>query len=317
MPGQFLVARCDVDGHLLQNGIRHCEGVTVETSSEAFGDSQSKAQEQLRVHAKTGNWFYIDSLDTIHRRGGGLRTDKQRERAENRVDILRDAFLDRKAGFTGLLQINKIPIEQLEQNSTAKISVRVKDEDRWYVASWDERRQRAIVVRARSDWATLDEIDGAANPESAPPEEPPALNPEDQPKLVFPDQEHRDKVETASMEFVTTEYERCGFKVDDVSPQNRGFDLLVRDKEGRTVEYVEVKGTSMATPAFFLTRNEFLRAQGLPTWRLAIVTSALHARALKVLPAQEMFDSFGFDPLVYRCTPRLQGDLSEEERAPE
>lgn len=270
--------------------------------------------EDVRVHPKTGNWFYVDTLDTIHRRGGGLRSDEQRARAERRVDILRDAFME-KASFTGLLQINKVPIAQLEQNKKAEIGVRVKDEDHWHVASWDVRHERAILVRGPRGWVpTQGDIDGP--PESDASDEPPAGVFEDQPHLVFPDQKDRDAVEQAAVDYVTQDYEGRGFKVDDVSPKNLGYDLEIIDQDGRTVERVEVKGTSMSTQTFFLTRNEFTCSQSQWTWRLAIVTSALSPhKKLEVLTAQDMCNRFGFDALVWRCTPLRIGSLEGEQDA--
>lgn len=226
--------------------------------------------EDVRVDPKTGNWFYVDPLDTKHRRGGGVRTAEQQMRAENRVDILRDAFQDRKSGFTGLLQINKIPIAQLEQNRKAEIGVRVKDDERWYVASWDNQRGRVILVRGTASWVpNANDIDGAPQTGAAPPAaEPAPPDPADQVAVVFPDQVHREEVERASVAYVRKDYEGRGYTVNDKSPDNLGYDLEVVDKSGKPVEHVEVKGRSLPTQAFFLTRNEWRRAHAL--YRLGI-----------------------------------------------
>lgn len=78
---------------------------------------------------------------------------------------------------------------------------------------------------------------------------------------------------------------------------------------GEALFHVEVKGTSMAVPAFYLTRNEFEQAHVLETWRLAMVTLAVENSTPQVLTVQEMDERFGFEPLVWRCSPRSAGEL--------
>lgn len=261
--------------------------------------------EDVRPHPS--GWFYVDSLDTVHRRGGGLRTPRQQERAARRVAILQEMRTSDE-DCIGLLQTNRVSIAELEQNQNASVSKRVKDDERWHIASWDEERQRVILVRGKRGWVPRPEdIDGfsAAAGEGAP------SSPEDAPHLVFPDKEHRDRVEAAAVARVRYHYESRGYLVEDVSSRNLGYDLEVLDPSGRPVLHVEVKGTSLATEAFFITANEMARATALDTWRLAIVTSALspEPQLRAPLTAQEMRARFRLDPLVWRATLGAQAGI--------
>jgi hypothetical protein len=110
-------------------------------------------------------------------------------------------------------------------------------------------------------------------------------------------------VEKAAIEKVTEWFEGQRFKVRDVSPDNLGYDLVVSDATGRAVRHVEVKGTSSVTEGFFLTRNERKCSVALATWRLAVVTSALDDPDLKIYSAEDMEDTFRFEPLAWRCDP--------------
>ncbi|HEX7890774.1 MAG TPA: DUF3883 domain-containing protein [Ramlibacter sp.] len=280
--------------------------------------------EDVKVHP-SGRWFYVDPLDTQHRRGGGERGPKQRRRAINRLSILRQARAPGR-DLIGLLQSNTRSIEELEANENAKISRRVKDDEHWHVATWDEARGRVVLVRGSRGWApSPDEVDGALTRSTqeaaavavavATPAEPEHPDPADQIEIVFPDQAHRDRVEAESMAWVTMHYEDLNFTVRDVSSRNLGYDLEIFDQTGQPVLHVEVKGTSMDIQSFFLTRNECKTAHALPTWRLAMVTSALTDPQLQVFEPEEMFDSFGFSPLVWRCHRTAEGEISAQNLA--
>jgi hypothetical protein len=224
------------------------------------------------------------------------------------VEFLREAY-EKNSICIGLLQTNELSIEQLEQNENASIHWRVKDSDHWHVASWDEERQRAILVRGPRGWVpSLEDIDGTQPAKPSDDPEVLAVDSTDQIQLRFPDQEHRDRVEEAAMKKVTKEYEGQGFTVQDVSPDDLGYDLEVQDGTGKPVFHVEVKGTSSETLGFFLTRNEFKRALVLDSWRLAIVTSALSQPRMLVLTAREMQEGFGFEPLAWRCDVKISKD---------
>jgi len=101
-----------------------------------------------------------------------------------------------------------------------------------------------------------------------------------------PDPERNARVEAAAMAFVESHYH--AWSVDDVSKKDRGWDLEV--KKGTKTLFVEVKGRSVASPAFVvLTRNErqhFELAAADRAWankyRLAVVYDALGNPTLRI-----------------------------------
>ncbi|MBS0437094.1 MAG: DUF3883 domain-containing protein [Proteobacteria bacterium] len=274
--------------------------------------------EFVHVHAN-GRWFYVETLDTKTRLGGGARSHVQQVRAEARVTALRQMH-GRSQDCAAVLQINRVPIAELEQNKNAEVGIRVKDPERWHVARWDAGRDRAILVRGATGWAPSDaevdehlarrRMDGVLNVQvqdsgataDSPPAEPPSPSPSPtEPRLWFPDQEHRDAVEAASMAHMTAFYKAQGLVVHDVSDKCLGYDLRVEDA-GATPRYlVEVKGTSMPTEGFFISRNERRCAEREPAWCLAIVTNALTVPSERIYSAADMEELFGFEPLVWRC----------------
>lgn len=275
--------------------------------------------EFVHVHAN-GRWFYVETLDTKTRLGGGARNHLQQMRAEARVSALRQMHGSHQ-DCAAVLQINRVPIAELEQNKNAEVGVRVKDPERWHVVRWDVSRGRAILVRGGGDWAPTDaevdehlarrRMDGVLNVQvrgsespsdpsaSGPPSQPPPSTP--QPRLWFPDQAHRDAVEAAAMAHMTAFYEAQGLVVHDVSDKNLGYDLRVEDAAETPLHLVEVKGTSTGAEGFYISRNERRCANTDPAWRLAIVTCALTAPAERVYTAREMEKLFSFEPLVWRC----------------
>lgn len=86
------------------------------------------------------------------------------------------------------------------------------------------------------------------------------------------------------MKAVTRHYKRDGWRVQDVSRQNVGWDLTCTAPDG-DVHRVEVKGVSGLAPKVLLTRNEEQSARRDPGWRLAVVTKAL------VEPTLHFFDA--------------------------
>lgn len=275
--------------------------------------------EFVHVHAN-GRWFYVETLDTKTRLGGGARSHLQQMRAEARVEALRQMHASQQ-DCAAVLQINRVPIAELEQNKNAEVGVRVKDPERWHVAQWDADRGRAVLVRGGGDWAPTDaevdehlarrRMDGVLNVQvrggeassdsspSDPPSQPPVSPP--QPRLWFPDQAHRDAVEAAAMAHMTAFYEAQGLVVHDVSDKNLGYDLRVEDAAQTPLHLVEVKGTSAREEGFYISRNERRCANTDPAWRLAIVTSALTEPEERIYTASEMEKRFGFEPLVWRC----------------
>lgn len=279
-------------------GVRDAEDKRSEWAWELAGGGYllSIWCEGVRVHAGTGSWYYVDTLDTEHRRSGAPLGPLQAPRARFRIDCLKRLH-SAKMDFLAVLQVNRISEAQLELGADSEVDFRVKDGERWHVAICDDEKNLLVLVRGKAGWIpSSEDLDAASSQKDRP-----ALGGE--PKLVFPDQAHRDLVEAAAMEHATKEYTRRGLRVEDVSSQNRGYDLEVFDQGGRAVYHVEVKGTSLPVEGFYLTRNERKCSASLNTWRLVVVTSALTEPDLQVYTAKEMEERFAFEPLVWRCDP--------------
>ena len=91
-----------------------------------------------------------------------------------------------------------------------------------------------------------------------------------------PDIEHRHAVESAAQEAVTEFYTRQHYRVDDVSANRCGWDLLA--EKGQLKLRIEVKGLSGTVAHAELTPNEYrLMRNEDSSYRLCIVTNALEA----------------------------------------
>lgn len=117
------------------------------------------------------------------------------------------------------------------------------------------------------------------------------------PFLGFPDAEHRKKVEMAAMQHAYTLFDHR-YDIGDVSSLNLGFDLLFEDKQTQEQLHVEVKGTSMDIPHFFLTRNEHNYHEN-PKWRLFMVTQALDEPVGQLLDIDQVYKAFDLTPFAY------------------
>jgi hypothetical protein len=115
----------------------------------------------------------------------------------------------------------------------------------------------------------------------------------------FPDSRTRKAIETAAIDYVWSILEDRGYKVEDRQPENQGFDLLA--VKGRTHLLVEVKGTDLPNPRFYLSRNEWTVGQREKAWRLFLVCSARSSPRLLEFTAQEVQDRFSFDALTWAC----------------
>ena len=111
--------------------------------------------------------------------------------------------------------------------------------------------------------------------------------------------EHRKNVEKAAERAVIAHYEARGFTTDPVTHLPCGYDFVFT--KGKSVMHIEVKGTSSATPQFFLTRNEHGKGmQSNPAWRLAMVTSALSdSPKITEYDARDLARAFDLEPYVY------------------
>lgn len=100
-------------------------------------------------------------------------------------------------------------------------------------------------------------------------------------------------VEERAMSLVISKYKKSGYKVEDVSSKNLGWDLTAASKKDvKDVRHIEVKGVSGISPKIFLTRNEFSKAKEDSLWELAIVIKALSKKPQVLLyPAKSIWEA--------------------------
>ena len=117
----------------------------------------------------------------------------------------------------------------------------------------------------------------------------------------FPDAKTRRAVELAAVEFVSKTLTSKGFSVTDVQRDNRGYDLLAVNGKRRLL--VEVKGTDLSFPRFFLSRNELSCAQREAEWRLFVVVSARDKPKLLEYTCAAMQKAFRLEALSWQGIP--------------
>lgn len=100
-------------------------------------------------------------------------------------------------------------------------------------------------------------------------------------KRPKPDHLKNSLVEDAAMKHVWAHYEDQGYDLEDVSKENRGWDIEATS--GALTLTIEVKGLSGNTPHIELTPNEYKAFSAKShTYRLCIVNAALSAPSLAV-----------------------------------
>ena len=86
------------------------------------------------------------------------------------------------------------------------------------------------------------------------------------------DPEARKRVELAAMAAVSAVEARLGFEPDDISHENRGYDIESRCPESGQLRFLEVKGRVEGARTVTVTRNEMLSSFNSPEqWILALV----------------------------------------------
>jgi len=238
-----------------------------------------------------GRWFYLESLDTQHRAGGGARTLNQIQRAKDRLALLKRTF-DAGQGFRAVLQTNRVPIVELESSRSAKVSTRVRDDDEWHVATWEPDHQLAVLVRGPRGWVPSGAEIQAARARVSVPDE-------GEPGLAVPDRASREEVQAAAMGYVTRHFTGYGYNAEDVTTRNLGYDIEVSNAKGETLLKVAVKGTSAGWPKFRLTSDERACSTREQLWRLLVVADALSPAAQHTIyKPSEMDQAPGFEPLA-------------------
>ncbi|SEJ47686.1 protein of unknown function [Variovorax sp. OK605] len=218
-----------------------------------------------------GRWFYLESLDTHHRAGGGERSAHQIQRAKDRLALLKRTF-DAGQNFRAVVQTNRIAILEVESNKDAKVSTRVRDDDEWHVASWEPEDKLAVLVRGPRGWVPTDaEVHAAKSRGNVP-----------QPLAATPAaaaagggaKASPEQVQAAAFEYVVKHFTGYGYKAENLSEKNLGYDLEVSNAKGQTLLRVVVKGTAPGVPSFKLSKEQSASSTSEPLWRLLVVMDA-------------------------------------------
>jgi hypothetical protein len=241
-----------------------------------------------------GRWFYLESLDTQLRAGGGPRSAHQVQRAKDRLALLKRTF-DAAQGFRAVLQVNRIAIAEVESNKDAKVSTRVRDDDEWHVANWEPEHKLAVLVRGPRGWVPTDAevqaakarsslaVVAAAEPVAAAAASTVRASPEE--------------VQAAALAYVTKHFTGYGYKAENLSENNVGFDLEVSNAKGQTLLRVVVKGTAPGVPNFRLDAEQIACSTREPLWRLLVVTDAGGATAQhRIFKPTEISSAPGYEP---------------------
>lgn len=236
-----------------------------------------------------GRWFYLESLDTQHRIGGGERSALQIRRAKDRLVLLKRS-LDAGQGVRAVLQTNRIAISDLETDKAAKVSTRVPDDQEWHVATWDAEQRIAVLVRGPRGWLPTEEDMQAARARGGVPVAPVEES---------SGQASREEVQAAALDYLTRHFAGYGYKAENVASQQLGYDIEVSDKKGATLLKLAVKGTVPGMTGFQLTAAERACAKGGDPWRLAVVTDAIGPAAQhKLYKPSEIDQAPGLEPLL-------------------
>jgi len=234
-----------------------------------------------------GRWFYLESLDTHRRIGGGERTALQVQRAKDRLGLLKRS-LDAGLGLRAVLQTNRVSIFNMETDKAAKVSTRVRDEQEWHIATWEPDRKMAVLVRGPRGWLPTEEDMQAARARGG---VPPAV------QAAPSGPVSREQVQAAAMDYLMRHFGGYGYKTENVTSQNLGYDIQVSDKKGNILLKLAVKGTAAAVTSFQLSGEERACAKRGDPWRLAVVMDAIGPAAQhKLYKPTEIDSASGLEP---------------------
>ncbi|MBA3011052.1 MAG: DUF3883 domain-containing protein [Proteobacteria bacterium] len=116
----------------------------------------------------------------------------------------------------------------------------------------------------------------------------------------FPEKELRQAVEEASIKEAFEYLKKKNYKVTDRQKDNCGYDLLAKREKSPQELHVEVKGTSLETKRFFMSRNE-RQYMPNPKWRLLIVTNALVYPEVTLLTEKQVETMFKFNVMSWEA----------------
>ncbi|CAN7220869.1 hypothetical protein LJR039_000701 [Pseudorhodoferax sp. LjRoot39] len=209
-----------------------------------------------------GRWFLLESLDPLHRIGGGERTELRIQRTKDRIQLIKRA-LDADQGLRAVLQTNRVAIADLETDKAARMSVRVPDEQEWHVAVWSPEQRHVVLVRGPRGWVPNEAEIQAARAragivDAAPDAAAIAVGGGD--------------LQSAALDHLTRHFAGYGYKTEMLETPNPGYAAEVRDKKGKTLLKLVVKGTATGATGYALTAEERAFARRDPQWRLAVVS---------------------------------------------
>lgn len=241
--------------------------------------------EQIATGAD-GRWFFLETLDTHQRIGGGERSALQIQRAKDRLQLLQFA-MDESAPLRVALQANRVGILDVESDKNAKIAVRVTDDLEWHVADWNPDTKLAVLVRGERGWVPNEaEIKAAQQKPGVP-------------KGVSNADASQDEVQGAAMAYLVKHFTSYGYRAENVTSQHFGYDLEVSDKKGNTLLKLAVKGLGAGVRSFKLRPEERAAADAGDPWRLVVVNDATSPGAVHKL----------YKPAEVDSAPGLELDL--------
>lgn len=217
---------------------------------------------ELVSQGADGRWFLLESLDPLHRIGGGERSDLRIQRSKDRIQLLKRA-LDAEQGLRAVLQTNRVAIAEMETDKAARMSVRVPDEQEWHVAVWSPEQRHVVLVRGPRGW-----VPDAAEIQAARARAGILDAASDAPAIAVGGGD----LQSAALDHLVRHFASYGYKTEDLAGQSPGYDVEVRDKKGKTLLKLVVKGTATGAAGFALTAEQRAFARRDPQWRLAVVS---------------------------------------------
>lgn len=154
---------------------------------------------------------------------------------------------------------------------------------------WRETLANQLLAEKRRYEATADAIRAATPFEAG--------------KGICGDQERRKQVEDAAVKFVRAHF-GDSYHFKDRQKDNCGFDLLFTHKKTGREHHVEVKGTALLEPHFFISRNELAYARQSSQWELAMVTDALGEPQLSLMDYDKASATFEWQPVAWHAILR-------------
>ena len=113
--------------------------------------------------------------------------------------------------------------------------------------------------------------------------------------------EARKRIEMIGMQEVTKVEESLGYIVNDISKENKGWDLESVHKEEGNIRLIEVKGRVKGAPTITVTRNEILAGKNNPdNFILAIVEVDGASSVVRYL--KKVFETTEFSDLTFEVT---------------